>query len=147
MTMQNQMSRTDKIEWAHLVEEIVIEARKGTPGSIRAKKWFLSQTWHDIKYIVFTPGRRVQIEMMAGVRKLTKERDEPIAPPEPVAKPKVAPSPEEIERVRKIKRDSWHKRSAEKKAGKLSAQKPVIPTSVVWPSSYKGIQNAKITSS
>jgi hypothetical protein len=137
MTMKT-MSRSEKIEWAHLVDEIVIEARK---GSVRARNWFSSPTWLKIKNVAFTEGRIAYIEQCACVRKVIKERDKV----KPKPGPKARFTPEELKERQRVSKLAYnHRLKAERAAKKVAQVVPTVIRDIVWPSD-KGVSHATQT--
>jgi hypothetical protein len=126
------MTTTERKRWAYLVQDILIEARR---GSTRARAWFSDgDTWLSIRNEVFKPEVVAEIEHQAlEVFSEHKVRFEPAYSYKPNR------SPESEERRRKRQNEQY----AAKKAAKLALAEQA--RNFPWPSRQEVTHNGNQT--
>lgn len=67
------VTHSDRRKWRRLVEEILIESRK---GSKRARAWFGSDTWQTVSKEMFDTETIAEIEKQALATNKDKDRDD-----------------------------------------------------------------------
>jgi hypothetical protein len=124
------ITKDHRRSWHRLILDILMESRR---GSKRARAWFQGDTWRTVSAEMFNDVQIASIEQQALQLDRTLDRDD--EPNKPVTKVKLTDA-QRLERKRKRKLASYHKRKAEK----LAAAQKAIPTHSGWPSD-KGVSH------